>query len=181
MKQTQFLGWIKKAYPDLISVKKDNGDVWLSSDNYLQVVARTDNAIEFHKLEGRRLEKAIVISEDSDIVIKIRGLWGEPKVAFSAPTQQPKTEVIEPKKEQPKNTAPEPKKINREEIIERLKIEFPDLLEISKVPGGKAVKLGDSKLTLYDYGISSKPSVFIPWARKEEVEMLVSKFISLNK
>lgn len=179
MKQIQFLGWIKKAYPDLISVKKDNGDVWLSSDNYLQVVARTDNAIEFHKLGGRKLEKAIVVSEDSEIVINIRGLWGEPKVAFSAPTQQ-KTE--EPKKEQPKNTAPESKKtIDREKIIERLKTEFPDLLEISKVPGGKAVKVGGSKLTLYDYGISSKPSVFIPWARREEVEMLVSNFISLNK
>jgi hypothetical protein len=180
MKQTQFLGWIKKAYPDTRTVKKDNGDVWLSSDGYLQVVARVDNFIEFHKLADRKLEKAIVISEDAEIVINIRNLWGEPKVAFAVPTQQ-KTEASEPKKEQPKNTAQETKKINREKIIERLKAEFPDLIEISKVPGGKAVKVGGSKLTLYDYGISSKPSVFIPWAREEEVEMLVSNFISLNK
>lgn len=178
MKQTQFLGWIKKAYPDLRTVKQDNGDVWLSNGKYLQVVARVDNFIEFHKLADRKLEKAIVISEDAEIVINIRNLWGEPKVAFSAPTQQ-KTEVSEPKKEQPKNTAQ--KTIDREKIIERLKAEFPDLIEISKVPGGKAVKVGGSKLTLYDYGISSKPSVFIPWAREEEVEMLVSNFISLNK
>ena len=179
MKQTQFLGWIKKAYPDTRTVKKDNGDVWLSSDGYLQVVARVDNFIEFHKLADRKLEKAIVISEDAEIVINIRGLWGEPKVAFTVPTQQ-KTETSEPKKEQPKNTA-QKMVVDREEIIDRLKAEFPDLLEVLKVPGGKAVKINGSKLTLYDYGISSKPSVFIPWARQEEVEELVSNFISLNK
>jgi hypothetical protein len=179
MKQTQFLGWIKKAYPDLRTVKKDNGDVWLSNGKYLQVVARVDNFIEFHKLADRELEKALVISEDAEIVINIRNLWGEPKVAFAGPTQQ-KTGVSEPKKEQPKNTA-QKTTIDREKIIERLKAEFPDLIEISKVPGGKAVKIGGSKLTLYDYGISSKPSVFIPWAREEEIEMLVSNFISLNK
>ncbi len=179
MKQTQFLGWVKKAYPDLRTVKKDNGDVWLSNGKYLQVVARVDNFIEFHKLADRVLEKALVISEDAEIVINIRNLWGEPKVAFTGPTQQ-KTGVPEPKKEQPKNTA-QKKTMDREKIIERLKAEFPDLIEISKVPGGKAVKIGGSKLTLYDYGISSKPSVFIPWAREEEVETLVSNFISLNK
>ena len=53
MKQTQFLGWIKKAYPDIRTVKKDNGDVWLSNGKYLQVVARVDNFIEFHKLADR--------------------------------------------------------------------------------------------------------------------------------
>lgn len=180
MKQAQFLGWVKKAYPDLKIVKKDNGDVWLSDGRYLQVVARVDNFIEFHKLADRVLEKALVISEDAEIVINIRNLWGEPKVAFAAPIQQ-KTEEIEPKEEQPKKPAQKTKVIDREEIIDRLKAEFPDLLEVSKVPGGKAVRINGSKLTLYDYGISSKPSVFIPWARREEVEELVTNFISINK
>jgi hypothetical protein len=185
MKQSQFLGWVKKAYPDLRSVKKENGDVWLSNGQFLQVVSRSDNVLEFHKLEGRDLAKPIVVSEDSDIVRNIRGLWGEPKVAFTVPKTNAEPEPAkkeptpEPKKEQPAKMDKD--NLNREAVIKKLEEEFPGLIEISKVPGGKAVHVNGSKLVLYDYGISSKPSEFIPWAREEEVRTSLTKFISINK
>ena len=175
MKQSSFLGWIKKAYPSIKSVKKENGDVWLSDGNFLQVSAKVNDIFEFHKLGSRELTKPVLVSEDADIVKNIRDLWGEPAVAFSYPKPTPKKEESkpEPKKEQPKlESAP-----GREDVISLLKKEFPDAIEIIKVPGGKAVKINGSKLTLYDYGISSKPSEFIPWAREEEVRQCITKFI----
>lgn len=182
MKQSQFIGWVKKAYPNIKIQKQDNGDFWLSNSRYLQVIARTDNIIEFRKLRNSELPKPLLREKDEDIVTDIRNLWGEPSVVFSLP-QPHKTEMErkeeskpEPKKEQPKDVAHE-----RDSIIQLLKDTFPETIEIIKVPGGKAVLTNGSKLTLYDYGISSKPSEFIPWARKDEVEKCVAKFISLNK
>lgn len=175
MKQSQFIGWVKKAYPNIKIQKQDNGDFWLSDSRYLQVIARTDNIIEFRKLRNSELPKPLLREKDEDIVTDIRNLWGEPGVAFSIP-QHNKSEKSEPKKEQPKDAAHE-----RDSIIQLLKDTFPGAIEIIKVPGGKAVLTNGSKLTLYDYGISSKPSEFIPWARTEEVKQCVTKFISLNK
>ncbi len=175
MKQSQFIGWVKKAYPNIKIQKQDSGDFWLFNIDSLQVIARTDNIIEFRKLRGGKLLVPIPVEDDVEIVNNIRGLWGDPGVAFSIP-QHNKSEKPEPKKEQPKETAHE-----RDSIIQLLKDTFPEAIEIIKVPGGKAVLTNGSKLTLYDYGISSKPSEFIPWARTEEVKQCVTKFISLNK
>lgn len=183
MKQSQFIGWVRKAYPNINIQKQDNGDFWLSDSRYLQVIARTDHIIEFRKLRNSELPRPLLREKDEDIVADIRNLWGEPGVAFTLP-QPHKTETErkeeeskpEPKKEQPKEAAHE-----RDSIIQLLKDTFPGAIEVIKVPGGKAVLTNGSKLTLYDYGISSRPSEFIPWARKDEVEKCVTKFISLNK
>ena len=183
MKQSQFIGWVKKAYPDITIQKQNNGDFWLSNNNYLQVIARTDNIIEFRKLRDSKLPKPMLTEDDVEIVNSIRGLWGDPGVAFSLP-QPHKTEVErkEESKPEPRHKQPENKVAqDRDSVIELLKNTFPEAIEVIKVPGGKAVKVGGSKLTLYDYGISSRPSEFIPWARKEEVTQCVTKFISLNK
>ena len=184
MKQSQFIGWVKKAYPNINIQKQDNGDIWLSDSRYLQVIARTDNIIEFRKLRNSELPGPMLVEDDVEIVNNIRGLWGDPGVAFSLP-QPHKTEVEKGKEEskpEPRHKQPENKEAqDRDSVIELLKNTFPETIEVVKVPGGKAVKVGGSKLTLYDYGISSRPSEFIPWARKEEVTQCVTKFISLNK
>jgi len=183
MKQSQFIGWVKKAYPDITIQRRDNGDFWLSDSRYLQVIARTDNIIEFRKNKNNKLPEPMLVEDDVEIVNNIRGLWGDPGVAFSLP-QPHKAEVEkrEESKSEPRHKQPENKEAqDRDSIIQLLKDTFPGPIEVIKVPGGKAVKVGGSKLTLYDYGISSKPSEFIPWARTEEVKQCVTKFISLNK
>ena len=191
MRQSEFAGWIKRAYPGINYVTRDNGDIWYSNGKYLQVSARVDNVFEFHQLGSKELPKPrYFTSEDADIVKNIRDLWGEPKEAFSPrweknkpeekkPEEKRPEEKKKPEEKQPRAEEKQPKKLalGRESIISMLKEKFPDTIEIIKVPGGKAVLTNGSKLTLYDYGISSKPSEFIPWAREEEVKQCVTKFI----
>lgn len=180
MKQSQFIGWVKKAYPDIKIVAQQNGDYWFSNTNFLQVSAKPSGELDFYKLQGRDLKDPISVTDDVKIVNNIRGLWGDPKVAFSVskPESKPEESKKEESKPEPKKVQPKEKEaLSREKALELLKTKFPDSLEVIKVPGGKAVKINGSKLTLYDYGVSSKPSEFIPWAREEEVRQCITKFI----
>lgn len=186
MKQSQFIGWVKKAYPDIKIAAQQNGDYWFSNTNFLQVSAKSSGELDFYNLRGRDLREPISVTDDVQIVNNIRGLWGDPKVAFSVSKPESKPEETKREEPKPEESKPEPKKeqpkdseqaLSREKALELLKTKFPDSLEVIKVPGGKAVKINGSKLTLYDYGVSSKPSEFIPWAREEEVRQCITKFI----
>ena len=198
MKQSQFLGWVKKAYPEVNYNTREDGDIWFSSGRFLQVSASTDGTVIFFKGPTGVPEACNV---DSDIVNKARELWGNPKVAF----------VIQDGSEKKKNqsekeceihfknalsnlgifedleTDKKPKEEKKEEsytrdsIVQMLKKDFPDSIEIVNIAGGKVIKSDSGYLKLYDLGISSKPSEFVPWARQDEVEKIVNKFISINK
>ena len=160
MKQSQFFGWVKKAYPE-VQFKFNGGDIWFSPGRYVQVIAKSSGVVEFLVDTLENLKEPKVLEDDSEIISYIRNIWGEPKVAFS---------FSEPKKSQPRTTA--------KDLLEELKTSSD--VEIIKVPGGEAVKINGSKLVLYDLGISSKPSEFIPWAREEEVKECIENFIKQN-
>lgn len=189
MKQREFDGWVKKAYPGQINSERRGEDIWYSSDNYVQVIAKLNGSIEFRRLgpdKSHVVGGSKVVSDVAEIVMLVRGLWGDPAVAFEErpKKEKPKEEETEPIPE-PKPTEPEPKAkaktvlvpekgYDREKAIEVIKAVFPEVAE-KKVPGGVALSIGSSpRLVLYDLGISTSPSEFIPWGRTEDVKELLN-------
>lgn len=179
MKQSQFFGWIKKAYPGINYVEKDDGNIWFSSGRFLEVIASEDYPT---RITFKTKTPAETTTDDIDIVSMIRKIWGEPAVAFSYNGKEPKKPEEPP---QPTPPPAEPKKkpsgSDRERALERIKSELGDSIEITNIPGGKAVKTSAGRLVLYDLGISSRPSEFVPWPRVDEVEKIINTFILTNK
>lgn len=189
MEQREFDGWVKKAYPGQINRERRGEDIWYSSDNYVQVIAKLNGSIEFRRLgpdKSHVVGGSKVVSDVAEIVMLVRGLWGDPAVAFEErpKKEKPKEEETEPIPE-PKPTEPEPKAkaktvlvpekgYSREKALEIIKAVFPEVAE-KKVPGGVALSIGSSpRLVLYDLGISTSPSEFIPWGRTEDVKELLN-------
>lgn len=182
MKQREFDGWVKKAYPGQINSERRGEDIWYSTDHYVQVIAKSDGSIEFRRLGPNKspvVGGSLLVSDSAEIVKNIRGLWGEPAVAFeerSPKKEEPKPEPKQPEP-QPKAKAvlaPEKEGYTREKVLAAIKAVFPDAAE-KKVPGGIALSIGSSpRLVLYDLGISTSPSEFIPWGRTEDVKELLN-------
>lgn len=187
MKQKEFDGWVKKAYPGQINSERRGEDIWYSTDHYVQVIAKSNGSIEFRRLGPNKspvVGGSLSVTDSAEIVKNIRSLWGEPAVAFeerSPKKEEPKPEEPKPEPKQPEPQpkakavlAPEKEGYTREKVLATIKEVFPDAAE-KKVPGGIALSIGSSpRLVLYDLGISTSPSEFIPWGRTEDVKELLN-------
>lgn len=196
MKKAQFLGWFKKAYPDIRCTKSTAFDnVYVINGrkvSYVSIKEDTQNVLFYG-------DSAVTPCElDEDIVMKCRDLYGEPRVIFQYSTTKVKLTqdkikddlvVDEDRVKTSKSEEKQPKEkesiddYNKESILSIMKEKFGDKLKtVSKYSKTETYVDEISGPILGDQGLSPNNKMrykFILYSDKTEIKQILENFFNL--
>ena len=188
MKKAQFLGWFKKAYPDIRCTKSTAFDnVYVINGrkvSYVSIKEDTQNVLFYG-------DSAVTPCElDEDIVMKCRNLYGDPRVVFQYSENKShlknKEKELETSPEPEEKTVMEKKKettYNKDIIINTLKEHFGDRLKL--IPKYFKVEVYVDEISgpiLGDQGLSPNNKMrykFILYSDKTEIKQILENFFNL--